>query len=929
MFEVLKGFGKSCLILLGLVWVLGSFAQDVRTTELKVISKQTKQPIAGATVKILPAGQSYVCNQEGVAFIKLTVGTSEAKVIVSAIGYSEGSIFLPATENKVQVELEQSIGNLNEIVLSASRKAEQLLSSPVSIEKYGLKAIRETPGIDFYDGLKNLKGIDMVNSGLNYKQINSRGFAGTMNTRFLVLIDGMDMQAPGLGWNLGNQYGTTELDIEHAELIPGAASALYGPTAFNGMLSMHTKDPFTHTGLSWSIKTGLNHINDQETGAHGYNDLALRWAKKYNDRFAVKWNLAYSNGLDWYANDQTDINVKTPLAQRGAKNPARDALNTYGDEIQKTIPGIGLISRTGYEEKYLADYNVYGLKGNVQLQYKIKEHLVLSYFQSYGKGNMNYTGSSRYTTKNYEFNSAKLELKGNDFFIRSYRIWENSNQYYNSRNLAQFINRSWVRDLNGNPATVDQADQVWFNRYEQAYKGQIVGVNGSDHLLARQFADRGRYIPGSFEFNNVKEYFKNSYVPFGARVNTECSFIHTEGQYDLNKLKNIADISTGGSLRIYNVLSNGSLFRTSAKGITYKEIGVFIQAQKSVLNNKLKINSSVRYDKNQNFHGSITPRVGLVLQTNPTGFFRASFQTGFRNPTSVDQYVFLRSGLVTLIGGAPNNSKGMTVYQNSYTAASVSQFSNAFNVAVSNGQTYSQALAANTGLLKKASVRYIQPERQHAFEIGYKTELNHKLYLDVNTYYNSYSNFIVNTNVVNTTNPVIDNSGNPTTAAGDEILMGKSTTYQLYTNSDATVSSYGFSIGLNYKLPLGYEFSGNVTHAKLNAKSISASMIAPFNTPNYATNAVISNANVSHHVGFSLSWHWQNSFEWYGTFTGNNPGGIHAYSLMDLQINKKIQDKNMMIKIGGNNILNHRVAQTYGSPSIGAIYYISFVHGIN
>ncbi len=903
--------------------------QDSRNLKVTVIDQVTKMPIAGATLKLSIGSKSYVCNTEGSALVQVNTGQESAKLTVTAIGYHEKSFSITEIDTSVTIELDLLIENLNEIVLSASRKAEQLLSSPVSIEKYGLKSIRETPGIDFYDGLKNLKGIDMVNSGLNYKQINSRGFAGTMNTRFLILIDGMDMQAPGLGWNLGNQYGTTELDIEHAELIPGAASALYGPTAFNGMLSMHTKDPFKHTGLSWMIKSGVNHLNDKETGIHGYNDMALRYATKFSERFALKFNLGYSNGLDWYANDQTDVNFKTPAAQRGPLNPARDGLNIYGDEIQKTIPGIGLVSRTGYDEKYLADYRVFGFKGNINLQYKFRENLVLSYFQSYGKGNMNYTGSSRYSTKNYEFNTAKLELKGDNFFVRSYRIWENSNQYFNSRNLAQFINRSWVQDGSGNPVSIDLADQTWFNRYENAFKGQISGIQGNDHLGARQYADKGRLLPGSNAFEEKKEFFRNSYVPLGARVLTQCSFIHTEGQYDLNQLKHVAEISAGGSMRIYNVLSNGSLFKAMPHGITYKEIGVFLQAQKSVLKNKIKFNSSIRYDKNENFQGSVTPRFGIVFQTSPTGFVRTSFQTGFRNPTSVDQYIFLRSGLITLLGGAPDNSKGLTVYQNSYTAASVSQFSNAFNQGIAGGQNYTQALSANLGLLKKAEVRYIQPERQHSFEIGYKTDINHHVYLDINTYYSSYSNFIVNTNVVHTANPITDNNGLPSAVAADEILAGKSTTYQLYTNSDATVSSYGFSIGVTYRMPMGYEFSSNLTHAKLNAKSLNASLIAPFNTPNYSSNTIFSNSNVYKHMGFFLSWHWQNAFDWVGTFTGNNPGRIRTYSLLDVQFNKKIPAKDMMIKVGGNNILNNRIAQTYGSPAIGSIYYISFVHGIN
>lgn len=930
MFSVFKkSFVRFSLIFTYLfIFITYSSGQNNKRVLVRVISSHASHSVPGASVVLLPDSSSYVCDNNGELLLPIRNDSVSHQLIISAVGFVKSLWILPPHQNNITITLEQSITTLTEIVVSGSRKAERLLSAPVTIEKYSAKAIKETPSLDFFDGLKNLKGIDLVNSGLNYKQINTRGFAGTMNSRFLILIDGMDMQAPGLGWSLGNQYGTTDLDIEDAELIPGAASALYGPTAFNGMLSMHTKDPFKTTGLSWTVKTGLNHFGDVETGVHGLNEITLRTAQKIGERFAYKVNISGNNGLDWFANDYTDINQKTPVNLRGPLNPARDALNIYGDEIQKTIPGIGLVSRTGYEEKHLADYRVYGFKMNTSLQYKIKEDLRLTYFQSFGIGNMNYTGSSRYSTKNFEFNTAKLELKSKNFFIRSYRIWENSRGDFNSRTLAQYINRSWVKDLNGNAVAFDKADETWFQRYEAAFKGQVAGVQADNHTIARSFADISRVIPGSDNYNTTKEYYKNRYAPNGASILTKTSFIHNEAQYDFNKFKQIAEISTGASLRIYHLLSNGSLFNTTSKGITYKEYGLFLQMQKSLLKDKVKLTSSLRYDKSQNFKGSLTPKLALSIQANKNGFIRASYQTGFRNPTTVDQYVSLRSGLITLLGGAPANSKGTTVYENSFTAATVAQFSAAFNQAIANGLSYDQAINSNLSLLKKSNYKYIQPEKQKAFELGYKTAINNRLFVDINVYYSRYSNFIVNANVVNTFNNVLNAQGSANYMAANDILSGKSTTYQLYTNSNASVSTYGYSTGIFYRLLNGLEINSNLTYSKLNASTINTNLIAPFNTPNFSSTTTISKTKLAKNIGFSVSWHWQNAFNWYGTFTGYAPGKINAYHLIDAQVSKYFNKKKMTMKIGVNNLLNHHVVQTYGSPAIGAIGFISFTHGI-
>ncbi|MCK7556767.1 TonB-dependent receptor plug domain-containing protein [Chitinophaga sedimenti] len=122
----------------------------------------------------------------------------------------------------------------------------------------------------------------MVASGLNLRQINTRGFTSGSNQRFLQLIDGADNQPPGTNFALGNTFGPSDLDIESVEIIPGSAAALYGPVAFNGVLAMQTKDPFKYPGLSVQIKSGLNHVNDANTGAQGLYD----WPCATRDRSA-------------------------------------------------------------------------------------------------------------------------------------------------------------------------------------------------------------------------------------------------------------------------------------------------------------------------------------------------------------------------------------------------------------------------------------------------------------------------------------------------------------------------------------------------------------------------------------------------------------------------------------------------------------------
>ncbi|MFZ9661708.1 MAG: TonB-dependent receptor domain-containing protein, partial [Chitinophagaceae bacterium] len=709
---------------------------------------------------------------------------------------------------------------------------------------------------------------------------------------------------------------------------PGAAAALYGPIAFNGLLSLHSKDPFKYQGLTVQMKTGINHINDPETDIHGYNDYAIRYATALSKRFAFKINASYTNGLDWYANNYSDFSAQTPVSQRGPNNPGRDAIHIYGDEVQKVLTGIGLVSRTGYEDKYLSDYNVYNTKINGAIHFKIKPNLVLIASQLFGKGNSNYNGSSRYSTRDLAEFISKLELKGEDFFVRSYRVWENLGDYYNTRTLAQLINRSWVKDLSGNIVSRSMADQMWFTRYEEAYKGMINGVTAANHMMARAFADQGRLMPGTNEYESIKSNIIQTFVPNGSRVYSNSFYYHTEGQYSFHDKLKTLDVIVGGNIRNFNLVTKETLLGDKdSKHIRLSEFGIFTQVTKRLVDDKLRLTGSLRYDKNQNFNGKLTPRFSAVYQTSKDGYLRASFQTGFRNPTIVDQYVMLRSGATLLLGGVRENSNGMQIYENSFTSASVFKFTNAYNAAMAMGKTVQESLNASIGLLKKADVPYISPEKQSAMEIGYKAEISHRFTIDINTYYSMYKNFIVNTVVESVPTTILQNDGsiNPTSAT--DLINGKGQLYQLYTNSDANVSAFGISSGVTYYTKKGYQLSANATYSQLNTKELDVNIYAPFNTPPWSTNLSISNPDVFKHFGFNVNWHWQDTFLWYGTFLGNRPGPVHAFSMVDMQVSRKIPKNDILIKLGGSNVLNHRVAQVFGGPETGAIYYISIVLG--
>jgi iron complex outermembrane recepter protein len=917
--------GVLCVLLSAILNCTNLLAQNQTVLSGNISDQQTGDALVGVNITVKGRVVGTISDFNGNFTLRVNENPP-ITLIFSIVGYGTQEL-LVNNENanqKISIKLKEQVMLGQEVVVSASRFEESILQSPVQIEKMDILAIRETPAASFYEGLKNLKSVDMVNSSITFPIINTRGFAGTSNTRFVQVIDGMDNQAPGLNFPAANLVGMTELDAESIELIPGAASALYGPNAFNGIILMNSKNPFQYQGLSVMAKTGVNHIDGRDASVSPMFEGAIRYAKAFNDKFAFKVNASYMKALDWHATDYRDRDALRPA--NGGYNPAYDGLNKYGDEIvtdlsNAGLPGLGRVSRTGYEEKDLVDYNAKNLKLDAALHYRINDKVEAILHSKYGSGTTVYQGANRYSLSNFNMQQHKLELRGSNFFIRGYATLENSGDSYDSRFLAWNLNRTW------------KSDAQWFTEYAQGYGGALqqgIAPGQPAHEAARAWADRGRLQPNTAEFNREKNRIATT-TDFrrGAKFDDQTNLYHAEGQYTFDKVK-FADILVGGSYRLYDLGSNGTIFGdTAGNNITIQEYGAFVQASKKFAGDKLKATVSGRYDKNENFQGRFNPKAALVFSPTTSHNFRGSFQTGFRNPTTQDQFIFLNIGPAILVGGLPQTSRGLNVYENSFTVPSVQQFAGAVQNDIRNGKEASQAVIDNKNILKKSDVQYIQPEQVQSYEIGYKGLLfDNKLMIDVNYYYSSYTNFILNTTVLRVNNQILNGEGGIRSEAAFDIVNNSpanptSQAFQLYTNAKDKVSAQGASLGLTYSLPKGYTLGGNMTWAELNIQNANPNEIPAFNTPRLKSNLSFGNRSVVKNLGFNVTHRWQEAFEWVGSFNSLIPGEIPSFHMIDAQISYKVKSMKSIVKVGGSNITNNRVATVFGSPQLGGLYYVS------
>ena len=537
-----------------------------------------------------------------------------------------------------------------------------------------------------------------------------------------------------------------------------------------------------------------------------------------------------------------------------------------------------------------------------------------------------YTGSSRYALNNFQLLQNRIELRGKNFFVRGYSTGERSSDSYNSRSLAQHINRTWVKDLHGNTVAPNLADDTWFARYTAAYKGEANGVAGQNHPAARAFADQGRLLPGSPEFDAQNDRLIHTTGLSGAGVVSNSTLYQADVQYDFSSILKVLGLQVGANYRYYDMSTKGTLFDDLTNPVTIGEYGVFAQASKLLLADRLKLTLSGRYDKNESFDGNFTPRASAVYSPTEQHHFRASYQTGFRNPTVPDQYIKLNVGPIIILGGAPANSKGLNAYENSVNASSLNAFFGGFQQDLQKGVPFPQAVVNNKDKLVKSNVPYIKPEETTSFEVGYKGLIAKKILFDVNYYHSAYTDFLINQVVMRTEQPVLAADGTINPNAAFDVVNSKTQLFQLYTNASDRVTTQGATFGITYSLPKNYRLHFNTTWSDFNIQDANPNNVPDFNTPIWKTNLTLNNDRLTERIGFGLAWHWQQAFDWYGTLNELRPGEVKAYNLLDAQVSCRLPRLQTTVKIGANNLTNKYIVQAYGSPAVGGLYYVALTY---
>lgn len=908
-----------------------SFAQDLTGS---VKDAKSSEPLIGATVVVKGTTKGAFANIDGNFIIK-NPGEPPFTLSVSFAGYLAQELEIKSLNEPLNIKMKPNVEALKEFEVVDSRLTEKQKESPLTVEAMDLLAIKETPAANFYDGLGSLKGVDLTAASLGFKVINTRGFNSTSPVRSLQIIDGVDNQAPGLNFSLGNFLGSSELDVQKVDIIVGASSAFYGPNAFNGVISMTTKNPFDYTGLTVQAKVGERELFE----------TAIRYAEKFQnkkgeDKFAYKLNLSFFRAYDWEA-DNLD---PTEQSLTDADNPGGyDAINRYGDEElggykfdytetaqeKSVFAGLGTIYRNGYEERDLVDYNTRNIKLNAAMHYKIKPDVELIFSSNFGTGTTIYQGENRFSLKDILFFQNRLEIvKKDKFFIRAYATNEDAGNSYDAvvtafelQNLSKSNDEfkedyqfAWtaggfnaprfkIRSLDGFPSPFDEQvyDSLMVVYVDTLYKY---------HDFARDIANSAKgpnqndyYEAGTSRFDSAAAAIKSrTLAEKGSLLKDRSALYHIHGEYKAD-LSSTTKLTVGANGRMYRPNSSGTIFSDTLqidriqdgdtlfkrRDITNTEFGAYMGLQQVLFADRLRLNATGRIDKNQNFDLISTQSFSGVYTINNNHTFRAVYSSAIRNPTLQDQYLFYNVGRAILIGNIDGRDSLVTI-------------SSFFD--------YLENL--NVAQLQYFDVDPIRPERVQTVEFGYRGTWFKRLFVDMSYYRSVYRDFIgfkIGLDITPTT-------GLPQIQA-----------YRLASNTQDLVYTQGFSAGMNFYFADNYSINANYSWNILTRPDSTDEIITAFNTPEHKYNLGINGRNVKlpfinkKQFGFNVSYKWVEGFRFEGApqFTGSIP----SYGMADAQINWTAKKWKTVFKLGASNILNNQVFMVYGGPRIGRLGYFS------
>ena len=361
--------------------------------------------VPGANVAVkgpaLPKGSGAATDESGKYRIgALPPGTYQ--VTFTHIGYRTAvkkNVRIQAgATRELDVVLQSQLIQLEQNVVSASRRQEKALEAPASVAVIEAGEIQDNPALTVSEHVRDLPAVDFAQTGLVQSSAVVRGFNNVFSGALLTLTDNRIAGVPSLRLNVYNFIPLTNDDIERIEVVLGPGSALYGPNSANGVMHLISRSPFNSAGTSATV--GL--------GERSLRQVSLRHAGVLSPKLGYKISAQYYAGTDWKYYDPDE-----------SKPAQADAAKGY----QVVVGGDTLYSRR--------DFDIERQSVEVRVDYRPKDDLSAIFSLGYNNGDhIEMTGLGAGQIVGWGMNFAQTRLRYRDWFAQVYHNWSSAGDTY-------------------------------------------------------------------------------------------------------------------------------------------------------------------------------------------------------------------------------------------------------------------------------------------------------------------------------------------------------------------------------------------------------------------------------------------------------------------------------------------------------------------
>ncbi|MFA0961202.1 TonB-dependent receptor domain-containing protein [Roseivirga sp. BDSF3-8] len=593
-----------------------AYAQE-RTVSGRVSVDVVDEGLPGVTVTVKGTQRGVVTDNTG--RYEIVVNDPATILVFRFLGYQTAEV-LVGDRAVIDITLEEDLAQLDEVVVSGTRRAEKITETPATIETISAQDLQNLPTFNPGELLARLKGVEFVRAGVVGTGINVRGFNSNFNSKNLQVTDGRFSSLIATGLPMGPLNTVIKEDIERVEVVLGPNSALFGPNAHNGLVNTITKDPRTSEGLTVA----------QTVGNQSTFSTRMRYAHVFNDQWAFKVTGEHTTAEEFEYVDSVYINRDTIPGTEGYPEYMldRDIEFNRGEAAFYYTPVDGTdiifqggasnstyLSPTNVGRNQIIDWNIYYAQAKL-----VADHWFAQVYHTWSKTEDTYSIDDR-TKAYYTFTDLgfpedlvrdSLSYTTGALFKDDSRRWNGEIQYNNQIEESFFytIGAQYQRDMANSKGTylLDENEEDYITIDQVGVYGQF------DYKFGN-----GLKLTGAFRGDNHEVYGFNFLPKVG---------VVYSGDFGGVRLTYGRGIAAPTILNMYGDLFNG-LILGNAEGFTLAD-GTEIEKQTVeklqtielgykgvVVKNKLFVDANAYYNISEDFLSPVTV-VGVTTQRGDT-----------------------------------------------------------------------------------------------------------------------------------------------------------------------------------------------------------------------------------------------------------------------------------------------------------------------